>query len=198
MLMIDSNGVVVDARVRRAISPALERGDMKVVNGIIVHQTSSPTAASTLNGYKPIKDKPKPSGAHFLIDKDGTIYQTASVYKQAPHVGILKSRCISERKCSPAEFKTVSKLKIHKLSTHEKSKSWPDRYPSNKDAIGIEIVGKFLLPPGRYEAVTSTQNASLKWLITEISLALGVPMAEVFRHPDVSYKQESEAETAQW
>ena len=53
MLMIDSNGVVVDARVRRAISPALERGDMKVVHGIIVHQTNSPKAVATLNSYNP-------------------------------------------------------------------------------------------------------------------------------------------------
>ena len=53
MLMIDSNGVVVDARVRRAISPALERGDMRVVHGIIVHQTDSSNAASTIKGYKP-------------------------------------------------------------------------------------------------------------------------------------------------
>ena len=74
MLIIDSNGEIVDARVRRAISPALERGEMNVVNGIIVHQTNSPTAAATLNGYK----RPKSNGAHFLIDKDGTIYQTAS------------------------------------------------------------------------------------------------------------------------
>jgi N-acetyl-anhydromuramyl-L-alanine amidase AmpD len=57
---------------------------MTHVQGIIVHQTGSPTARSTLNGY----GVARANGAHFLIDKDGTIYQTASVLKQTAHVGM--------------------------------------------------------------------------------------------------------------
>lgn len=205
MLMIDSNGVVVDARVRRAISPALERGDMKVVNGIIVHQTDSPTAASTLNGYKPIKDKPKPSGAHFLIDKDGTIYQTVSIYKKAPHVGNLKSRCVAQHTCSPIELKKLKGQKPGKqIGKVEAEKNWPKRYPSNGDSIGIEIVGD-ALPKKEpdddrrtYESVTKEQQASLYWLVQELSITLNVQMSEVFRHPIVSWKNRTEASTAKW
>ena len=200
MLMIDSNGVVVDARVRRAISPALERGDMKVVHGIIVHQTNSLTAASTLNSYK----KSKPSGAHFLIDKDGTIYQTASLYKKAPHVGFLKSRCVAQHTCSPAELKTLKGKKPGKqIGDVEAKKKWPDKYPSNADSIGIEIVGNALpktVPEDEqvYESVTKEQQASLQWLIQELSFTLNVQMSEVFRHPTVSWKNVTEGSTAKW
>ena len=138
MLIIDSNGVVVDARVRRAISPALEIGEMKVVHGIIVHQTGSSNAASTINGYKSTKEVPKPSGAHFLIDKDGTIYQTLSVYKKAPHVGNLKSRCVAQHTCSPIELKKLKGQKPGKqIGKVEAEKNWPSRYPSNADSTEI-------------------------------------------------------------
>ena len=121
MLAIDSSGIVVHPNIKRDIKPSIERGPLKQVNGIVVHQTDSSTATSTLDHYA----KPGSNGAHFLIAKDGSIYQTASVFKQTAHVGILKSRCLTEKTCTPSEFKTASKLKIHKLSKHELQKSWP-------------------------------------------------------------------------
>jgi N-acetyl-anhydromuramyl-L-alanine amidase AmpD len=83
-------------------------------------------------------------------------------------------------------------------------KQVPDRYPSNEDSIGIEIVGQaFPLNETRserqtYEAVTTEQNTSLKWLVHALATTLGVPMTEVFRHPVVSQKNMSEAATATW
>lgn len=194
ILTINSSGAVINSRIKCTIGPFIERGPMHKVDGIIVHQTDSTTAAGTLSQYK----KAGSNGAHFLIDKDGTIYQTASVFRQTAHVGILKSRCLVERKCSSAEFRTASRLRIHDLSKHELHKSWPRRYPSNRDAIGIEIVGKFLATTGKFEPVTVAENSSLRWLIQELSATLNVPAHEIFRHPDVSYKQPSEAETAKW
>ena len=205
MLIIDAKGEVVDARIKRAISPALEIGEMKVVHGIIVHQTDSSNAASTLNTYKPTKDNPKPSGAHFLIDKDGTIYQTVSIYKKAPHVGNLKSRCVAQHPCSPTELKALKGQNIGKqIGRVEAKKKWPAKYPSNDDSIGIEIVGEAFPKGGpvvakrTYESVTKEQQASLQWLIQELSFTLNVQMAEVFRHPTVSWKNKTEASTATW
>jgi len=57
----------------------------------------------------------------------------------------------------------------------------------NDDSVGIELVGK-VLSNGVYDAVTSDQNNSLGWLVSEIQKTLGVPVTEVFRHPDVSRK----------
>ena len=200
MLIIDSNGVVVDARVTPAVSPALERGDMKAVNGIIVHQTNAPTAASTLNSYK----LPKANGAHFLIEKDGTIYQTASMYKKTAHIGQLKSRCVAQHTCSPTELKALKGKKLGKpIGRIEAKKKWPNRYPSNSDSIGIEIVGQALpktVPEDQqiFESVTKEQQAALQWLVQELTLTLGIQMSEIFRHPTASWKNKTEASTATW
>ena len=200
MLHITSFGQVIHAQINLNISPNLEGGPMLAIHGIVVHQTGSLTATATLNGYK----QPKPNGAHFLIDKDGTIYQTASVYKKTRHVGYLKSRCVAKHTCSPTELQDLKGKKVGKqIGTVETKKKWPARYPSNEDSIGIEIVSLALpktVPENKqiFESVTKEQQASLKWLVQELTLTLKVQMTEVFRHPEVSWKNVTEASTATW
>jgi N-acetyl-anhydromuramyl-L-alanine amidase AmpD len=200
MLEIDKAGVVSNPRIRNSISPHIERGAMPVVQGIIVHQTDSATAQSSLNSYA----NPKSNGAHFLIDKDGTIYQTASVYKSTWHVGKLRSRCLAEMTCAPVELKLAQKWDPDGTHKREKAKSVPDRYPSNDDSIGIEIVGKSYPPAdvksaeNVYESLTQEQTESLKWLVNEIRETLKVPLTEIYRHPIVSYKNKTEAQSASW
>jgi len=106
MLTIDSLGRVIDPKVTLSIKPNIEHGSMTQINGIIIHQTGGPTAQSALSAYSQ-----GGNGAHFLIDKDGTIYQTASVYKVTWHVGKLKIRCLSENSCSADEAKKLKKMK---------------------------------------------------------------------------------------
>ena len=76
-LNIDDKGHVQHERVllktaagRETISPKIERKEMPAVNGLVIHQTDSPTVSSTLNSYV-LKEA---NGAHFLIDKDGTSF----------------------------------------------------------------------------------------------------------------------------
>lgn len=200
MLSIDDMGVISDSRIINSISPYIEHGPMPVVQGIIVHQTDSSTASSSLNSYR----NPKANGAHFLIDKDGTIYQTASVTRKTYHVGKLRSRCLAEMTCEPAELKLAQKWDPNGTYRREKAKNVPNRFPSNDDSIGIEIVGKSFPPTDGesgenvYESVTPEQNESLKWLVNEIRETLHVPLTEVFRHPVVSYKNKTEAQSASW
>jgi N-acetyl-anhydromuramyl-L-alanine amidase AmpD len=172
---------------------------MNKVNGIVVHQTGVTTIGSTWNSYQ----GKGANGAHFLIDKDGTIYQTASIAKRTNHVGKLQSRCLVKKICSPEEFKSSYAIrnKYTQLSNREYQKPFPERFPSNTDSIGIEIVGGVASGEGEnavYERVTSQQNASLQWLIRELANTLQVSMAEIYRHPDVSYKTKTEAQTAKW
>ena len=198
MLVIDPQGRVQSPRIKLAISPAIERGDMKVIHGIIVHQTDSATAQSTLNGYK----APKPNGAHFLIDKDGTIYQTASVFKKTYHVGFIKSRCMAQHSCTPTELAALKGKSVGAgIGKVEMKKDSPKRYPFNNDAIGIENVS--LAKAGAnnqlvFEPLTQEQQDSLSWLINELTQTLKVPMTEIFRHSEVSWKLESEGATAKW
>jgi N-acetyl-anhydromuramyl-L-alanine amidase AmpD len=212
VLNIDNQGMVAGSgRIIARRFPQLERGPMPAVCGIVVHQTDASTARATFNKYS----GSRPEGAHFLIDRDGTIYQTASVKMRTPHVGRLKPRCLAEMKCAPAEFKGKSYSEINAI---EMTKAVPARYPSNLDSIGIELVGKASLPPGVtpppgatpdeverfrgthsvYEQVTGAQNVALRWLIDELCGSLHVPVSEVHRHPTVSRKNPTEASTANW
>jgi N-acetyl-anhydromuramyl-L-alanine amidase AmpD len=152
-----------------------------------VHQTESPSAEATFNSYRQGND-----GAHFLIEKDGTIYQTARVDRKTWHVGKLNERCVLELTCKPATWNP------HATHLQEMQKSWPKRFPSNDDSIGIELVGEIVKATKVYVVVTEQQNNSLKWLVRELQTTLYIAATEIFRHPTVSQKNPTEASTAVW
>ena len=182
---------------------SLGGGSLEALHGIIVHQTGGATVQSAL-----IEAGKSVVGAHFYIDKDGSIYQTASLFRICCHVGCLKPRCLIEHRCVPAEEKRLLQLYNNSASSQihkeESRKTWPDRYPMNRDSIGIELVGSYLPKqpkPGEtvvYDVVTDQQNASLKWLIQIITKAHATTSYEIFRHPDISRKMPTEASTAKW
>lgn len=195
MLVVNDQGEIINTRVTLKLYTQLHRARMTAVHGIIVHQTGGSTAQSTFNGYVS-----QTAGAHFLIDKDGTIYQTASVHYATNHVGKLRARCIAEMKCTPAEVTLYGKAGPTVRNRAEMQKEVPDRYPSNGDSLGIELVGEATGPTGQevYVTVPAAQNEALAWLVRELASTLNVPMTEVFKHPQVSQKNPTEASTAQW
>ena len=200
-IRIDTTGIVHDAKVRLAIRPMIEHGAMTTISGIVVHQTGAPTARSSLDSYL-LKGA---NGAHFLIDKDGTIYQTASVARVTHHVGQLKSRCRVEMRCTPAETRALAGKRPGKpIGRIESAKPWPGRYPGNSDAIGIEFVSGARPKVGgsagefEYDVVTREQQAAFDWLLPRLLHHFHVRATEVFRHPEVSWKQPSEASSVRW
>lgn len=201
MLHLDSQGYVLNARVQRTPRPLIEHGALQRISGIIVHQTGGSSGASSLSSYT----MQNANGAHFLIDKDGTIYQTASLFRQTWHVGRLRARCLAEHRCSPTELQALRHFSPRAEHRIEMAKHVPQRYPSNEDSVGIEIVGAVVAGRGQhsaeqgaYETVNAQQNASLRWLISELTSTFGIPMTEIFRHPVVSRKNPTEAESALW
>jgi len=199
MLFVDKNGLVDAERIIVKRFSTIERGKLNKVNGIVVHQTGGSTAESSFNSY----NNTGANGAHFLIDKDGAIYQTASVFRVTNHVGNIRSRCYMEKTCTPSEISTIKPLlnKYKQLSRLEQKKPYPERYPANFDSLGIEIVGKPTSGEGEnavYEKINDAQNSSLRWLMAELTDTLKVSMTEIFRHPEVSYKVKTEAGTARW
>ncbi|BCQ45060.1 hypothetical protein ERHA55_25870 [Erwinia rhapontici] len=202
-MYMDEQGYIFDDRIERKIFKTIERDNLDRVNGIVVHQTHSPTAQSTFNSY----NHKNATGAHFLIDKDGKVYQTASIIKKTYHVGILKSRCILRKICKPTETSLLTlhtspwrKTTFKDMSDIEKEKKFPERFPGNNDSVGIELVGLATGPIGKevFETVTDKQNESLKWLIAELASTFNVPMTEVYRHPEIARKNTTEASTAKW
>ena len=196
------DGKLIDSRVTLKISSTIERGALAKVNALVIHQTGAATAESTLSSYKG-----KSNGAHFLVDKDGTIYQTARVTQMTYHVGKIKSRCLETHACTEAEEKDAKAVLFAKgksfgtrkddLSAFEAKKEFPNRYPMNSDSVGIELVGE-TNKEGAYVTPTAAQTSALKFLVGELQAQLGLQTTEVFRHPEVSYKQPSEAKGAAW
>lgn len=199
--MLIKDGHVEDQRVVRKIVSALEHGDLNRVAAIVLHRTDSTTHESTLNAYKANKTDGK--GAHFLVAKDGTIYQTARTNKVCWHAGILLPRCLVEASCDAAELKTINALlheqgqsfsrRAQRVSAHETKKRYPLRYPSNTDSLGIEVVGKFWPALGRFETPTLQQLESVKWLVdslvTHFMLSL---QADVYAHGAIARKEQVE------
>src|SRR5215475_1418629 len=97
------NGKLVASKVTNKVKSKIEKGSLTKVNAIVVHQTGSSNAASSLSSY----DKGV-NGAHFLIDKDGTIYQTARIDQKCWHVGNIKSRCNELKTCTSDELKEIN------------------------------------------------------------------------------------------
>lgn len=169
LVEIDANGMISHARVRNARSPEIERGRRtSAITGIVVHQTDADTSASSLNSYK----RPKANGAHFLIDTDGTIYQTAAIYQRTNHVGPLKARCLAIGAAMPCTLRDYANAGVEGMHRIEMRKPPSDRYPSNMEAIGIEMVGRATLPAG-FKPIGNQQSGRSK--DNEVSSAYSLP-----------------------
>lgn len=197
------DGKLIDPRVTDKVNAKIEKGVLKTVAALIVHQTGGGSALSALESYKA-----GGNGAHFLIDRDGTIYQTARVTQRCWHVGEVQSRCYKFVSCSMDEMKDIKSIlyqqgqsygyRIGQLHKHEQLKSYPDRFPTNEDSLGIELVAKSTAEKG-FDPATAEQNTSLAWLVETLARLLGFEReGNVFRHSEIGYKQSDEAATASW
>jgi hypothetical protein len=197
-----AQGMLVDNRVHQREFSHIEHGDLKVVHAIVVHQTDGGSAQAAFNSYSHSKAG---TGAHFLIDKDGTIYQTASLNKRCYHVGrLIRSKCLTIDRKTCSDSANIAKIlamswtqRLNALNKYERAKDYPARYPVNSDSIGIELVGRHI-DDKTFEAVTPAQNASLQWLIGELFKRFSLTEDDVYRHPEISYKNPGEAGSAQW
>jgi hypothetical protein len=184
------DGIIQNALNRPDRFPSLEHGVLKQVAGIVLHQTNSSTAEATLTAYR---FRPSGTGAHFLIAPDGTIYQTARVDRICYHVGTLAPRCISEHSCSPHFLAAIKRIDISRAPEDDKrllihqlemAKPLPVRFPSNNEAIGIEVTGA---PENNvYPRPTQAQDVATVWLVAHLLDMFTLPRSAVFRHGEIS------------
>ena len=193
------NGIIVDKRIIAQRASAIEHGNISKIKSVVLHRTAGSSAISSLNGYAPGQK----TGAHFLIANDGTIYQTASLEQFCWHVGILYSRCADEKACAPKELKTINSLlhqkgfsfskRVKNVSRHELGKTYPLRYPSNNDSIGIEVVGRYNKSTNIFERPTNKQFESLKWLVNILLKAFSIDLTkDVYAHGVIARKKKAE------
>jgi hypothetical protein len=192
---IGQDGFLTDPGITRTPVPRLEHGAMAQVDGIVLHRTESATAASTLSTWR---TRAAETGAHFLIDTDGTIHQTASVNQQAWHVGPIRSRGEVEGTITPGDQRELDAARagrpewqgaaVRAASGVEATRPYPERYPTNGDSVGIEVVGRYNAATQTWDAPTAAQTASIQRLVGSLQRNFGLTDNDVYQHDVISRK----------
>ncbi|KGM57793.1 hypothetical protein N799_01115 [Lysobacter arseniciresistens ZS79] len=191
---VDERGYIQNAGFILRPIPALEKGKLTGPRAIVLHRTAGDSLASALNAAGP-------SGTHFYVDKDGSVYQVASLHRKTYHVGLIKSKCMAEDTCPRTEQKTISSWgwAPRRIHDHEKAKPYPDRYPMNEDSVGIEVVSRCLRECGPgdsdsavWEDPTAEQRDSISLLVRLLQRIYGLSDDDVYEHDKVSYKKGGE------
>ncbi|MDA8521567.1 peptidoglycan recognition protein family protein [Acidovorax sp. NCPPB 4044] len=202
-MLIVTGGLIKNNRITTQIYRSIEHGQMPSVSGIVLHQTSSNYTAKTLAAYA---FRPSGTGTHFLINPAGQIFQTARINQICWHIGRIRSHCMQMHQCNPSDKAQLDELKSkytdkdeydRQVDAHERKKAAKDRYPTNVDSIGIEVVGA---PVNRsYRQPTPAQNSSSKWLTEELLLTLNLTRDRIYPHGLIDpRKQESEGRLIQY
>lgn len=192
---VGADGYLTDPDITRTAIPALERGAMTDVNGIVLHRTMGSTAAGTLSHWR---GQDNPHGTHFLIDRDGTIHQTASLDNSTSHVGRIRSRGEVEGTLTPEGTRELAATRaapgndyqaVHAL---ESARPYPQRFPTNRDSIGIEVVATYNERTQTWQEPTEAQRASIQRLVGTLQQNYGLNDRDIYEHDRISHKTQGE------
>jgi len=196
---IGHDGFLADPGIVRTEITRIGHGPMPQVNGIVLHRTESSTAASTLSTWR---TRAAETGAHFLIDTDGTIHQTVSVNRQAWHVGAVRSRGEVEETITPGDQRELVAARdgipewkgtaVRAVSRVESTRPYPERYPTNGDSVGIEVVGRYNAATQTWDPPTGAQTASIRQLVGTLQNNFGLTDHDVYQHDVISRKTPGE------
>lgn len=192
---IGADGFLTDPDITRSHIPGLERGAMTSVNGIVMHRTMGSTAAGTLGHWR---GQDNPHGTHFLIDRDGTIHQTASLNNDTSHVGRIRSRAEVEGTLTDEGRQELAATRARPTSDYqdvhrlESGRPYPQRFPTNGDSIGIEVVATYDQRSGRWQEPTEQQLASVRRLVGTLQNNYGLNDRDIYEHDAISYKTQGE------
>ncbi|WP_305806529.1 peptidoglycan recognition family protein [Stenotrophomonas sp. YIM B06876] len=198
-ISIGADGFLMDRGVVHTPISRIQHGVMEQVNGIVLHRTESSTASGTLQAWRTGAGG---TGAHFLIDKDGTIHQSVSVDQQAWHVGAIRSRGEVEGTITPADQRELRSARTGQaewkapaaraVGRVEASRPYPERYPTNADSVGIEVVGRYDPSTRTWDAPTAEQSASIRQLVGILQHNFGLNDHDVYEHDAISRKTPGE------
>lgn len=183
---IDAKGYVQNAAFVFRQIPALEHGPLPDIRAIVLHRTDSSTSASAFRAFE------RGIGTHFVVDKDGTVYQTASLNHKTWHVGKIRSRCEADGSCEPSEAAALRKMSFSQKHGYEKSKPYPQRYPMNEDSVGIETVADYDPQTSTWDAATAAQAESIRALVYLLKREYGLSESDIYEHDRISYKTAGE------
>lgn len=178
-----------EPEITKDIVSKLEQGSLNTVNAVVLHRTGGASMASAIATFKA-----SGIGTHFIIDKDGTIKQTANTDKYTYHIGKVHARCMEEGTCSAEEAKKIKSFgwSTDKIHDNEKTKNYPERYPINADSLGIEVVGQYSKSTKTWDQATARQKTSINFLIKKLQKAYNLTDRDIYEHDKISYKTAGE------
>lgn len=198
-ISIGQDGYLSDPGITHSPVANIAHAQMPQVNGIVLHRTESSTVSSTLNHWRNSDSR---VGAHFLIDRDGSIHQTVSVNQQAWHVGPIRSRGEVEGTLSSEDRSEIAAVRGQRpewngtaardIGRLEATRPYPERYPTNNDSIGIEVVGRYNYTTETWEAPTPEQRAAIRQLVGTLQNNFGLNDHDVYQHDVISRKTPGE------
>jgi hypothetical protein len=192
---VGADGYLTDPNITRTPIPALERNPLPDLNAIVMHRTMGSTAQGTIDHWS---GQNRPYGTHFLIDRDGTIHQTASLNNNTAHVGNIRSRGEVEGTLTPegqrelAATRRLPTSDYDDVSRLESARAYPQRYPTNRDSIGIEVVATYNERTSTWQEPTEAQRASIQRLVGTLQQNYGLNDRDVYEHDRISYKTQGE------
>ncbi len=207
---IDEDGYIQGANIKEPILDGINikskliakigNGILDVINAVILHRTVSYTTKSVFDTWLS-KSNSYRVGAHFVIDKDGIIYQCLSIYKKAHHVGKIRSRALEmQHYKDDTDRKLISEKKNNysTLASYEYKKQYPLRFPCNSDSIGIEVVSMYIRETKEWEKATEAQIKSIN-LLLDILLKYytkndgsSLTVKDIYPHDKIAYKTDGE------
>ena len=158
---------------------------------LMLHRTVTEGLGETFKTFR----GPDRYGTHFTVDRAGQIIQVASLDQFTMHVGNMRARCREEGTCAAAELRAINAMgwAPSGISNRERSqKSYPDRYPTSYESVGIEVIASYDPVAARWQRVTPEQLESVHVLVRLLQATYGLDDVDVYRHDIVSYKTPGE------
>lgn len=78
------------------------------------------------------------------------------------------------------------------VSRLESARPYPDRYPTNRDSIGIEVVATYNARTKTWQEPTEAQTASIQRLVGTLQQNYGLNDRDVYEHDRISFKTQGE------
>ncbi|MCF6350177.1 MAG: N-acetylmuramoyl-L-alanine amidase [Flavobacteriaceae bacterium] len=203
-MKIKKDGYIDNGKITKEQIKTLEQNKLDKVNAVILHRTVTSNKKSAINSFK------TGVGTHFLVAKDGKIYQTASLNNYTYHVGHIKSKAYENNISLKEELKIIKgfrKLKPNKSATraehkYEIKKTYPKRYPYNEDSIGIEVVGMPIDKNGNstikakeivgWQSIPEKQAKSISCLVKFLLEEYNLTSDDIYTHEQISRKTKGE------
>lgn len=193
-IKIDKDGFLISNKITKKHKTILEHGKISSIKAVVLHRTNSSSVKNIIGNSS--------EGTHFWVEKDGTIYQAASLNKKTWHVG---KGLYSKQKDETGIGNYENTWPHTKRGAEELNKNYPNRYPINSDSVGIEVAGLWTKTSGKetsgkykgelkgkWDDLTKKQEEAVVCLCQMLKQHYSLSNSDIYAHDDIKPKTKGE------